>query len=194
MILTFTGSDVQLLNEFPKQLSPKSFPYVMGLRYAARLAAKYSEEVWVVHSHLIPELVKFGIKESKISVHEPPIKHFTKYLKLKHEGFNILYYWHKGEEENWCKWIYGYEIFLKVKEYFRLVEDINFIEANSSSQLDLKEIYPITDLYLRPNNHDGCPRMVLECRIQSIPYYWTWENPKFEDIVQFIKEEYESAM
>ena len=190
MKIYFTGSDVQLLNEFPKQLSVLKLPYVLAYRKCMKEALRFAEEIWVVHDHLIPELNKFGITE-KIKVFSHPLLHNESYGRKLHEGFNVLYYWHKSISDlEWNKWIYGYDVFLEVKEYFKDNADMQFIECERFDQYDMKKIYPITDFYLRCNQHDGDARMVQECKIQEIPYYWSWENPDVNGIIEEINRIY----
>jgi hypothetical protein len=185
MKLIFTGSDVQLLNEFPKQLSNKKLPYVLFYREWVRQSLRFVEEIWVVHEHLIPELNKFGITE-KIKIVGHPVEHNEKYPKVKHRGFNVLYYCPDSEDQEWNDWIYGWDMFNKVTIHYQFNKDINFIF--SYGEHDMRETYPITDFLLRCNNHDGDARMVQEAKIQDIPYYWSWENPNFEMIIKSIED------
>lgn len=183
MKIYFTGSDVFLLNHFPEQEPKTKLPYVIMYREFIRASKRFAEEFWVVHEHLIPELNQFGIRE-KIKVVPHPLEHTRKYCKFPHKGFNLFYYCPFGEDIEWNKWIYGYDIYLKVKEHF---PDINFIESNDWRQFDMAETYPIIDFCLRCNRHDGDARLVRECKIQEIPFYWSYENPDFDEIIKSIE-------
>ena len=46
----------------------------------------------------------------------------TKYDKKKHKGFNVLYYFPSGGDQEFLKWLYGYDIFLKV----RVCQNLNY--------------------------------------------------------------------
>ena len=46
----------------------------------------------------------------------------------------------------------------------------------------MEEVFPIIDLYIHPNRHDGYSRLIRECDIQNIPYYWTHENPNYNQL------------
>lgn len=190
MKIYFTGSDVQLLNEFPPQLSLLKLPYVLEYRSKIRKIIRFAEEIWVCHEHLIPELNRFGII-GEIKVVPAFLNHTVKYPKVKHEGFNIFYYCPGGEDAEWRKWIYGYDVFQRVKDAFRFDEDIHFIVSSHPDQYDMREIFPITDFCLRCNNHDADARTINECKIQEIPYYWSYEKPDYETIINKIKEVYE---
>jgi len=65
--------------------------------------------------------------------------------------------------------------------------DINFIRLDGGK--DMSKIYPITDFMIRPNRHDGYPRIVDECEIQNISYYWSYKNPNIDALVKVIKDE-----
>jgi hypothetical protein len=153
-------------------------------RLFIRLSAFCVEEYCVVHSHLLPELRRFGIKKS-IRILPHPLNHTQKYEKTEHKGFNILNYCPVGKEEKWNKWIYGYDIYKQVKDYYQKDTDINFIR--SYGQYDLEVTYPVIDFMLRPNRHDGDARMIGEAQIQCIPFYWSYENPCFDDIIKKIE-------
>ena len=186
MKLLFTGSDVLLLNKFPKQLSKRKLSYVLFYRLVVRLAQYCIEENWVGCDHLEPELKQFGMRK-QIKIFESPLYYDDKYKKKPHKGFNVLYYWHKSEDIEWSKWIYGYDIYCQIKQLLKSCRfNINFIEC--TGECNMSDIYPITDFYLRCNRHDGNPRIVRECKIQDIPYYWSYENPNiYQIITQIIK-------
>lgn len=148
---------------------------------------------WAVHENLNVYLKQFGIF-AKIVV-DPPM-YPEKVSKIKHDGFNILYYRPHPANLGGQKYInryYGYDIYQRVKEYFK-DKDIRFKEVDGTE--DLSKVYPYTDAYIRPNHWDGMPRMVLECQINEIPYYWCSEmkgdylNPKLEECIKFIQHEY----
>lgn len=139
------------------------------------------EEYWVVHDHLIPELNQFGIS-AKVVQHPYDT---TVYPKKKHNTFNILYYCPTSiKDKKLNAWLYGADIYTRVKYWFRDQRDVTFIEVDGTQ--DMAEIWPVTDFVLRCNRHDGGARMIDEAKLQGIPYYWSWENPDFEEIVKII--------
>jgi hypothetical protein len=147
-----------------------------------RLLSRIFDNHYVIHERLKQHLVDFGISEDKISVkgydnelagirkdYTPPDS--KKYEKVKHEGFNILYY-HPLPNclggETYIRWKYGIDIIEQVMNLFCLC---HFIKIDGSQ--DMSEIYPITDFYLRPSRHDGLPRIILECETNGIPFYYS---------------------
>jgi hypothetical protein len=51
----------------------------------------------------------------------------------------------------------------------------------------MDDIYPLIDFYLRPNRHDGDPRMVRECIENGIPYYHSKSDPSVNDAIIKLK-------
>jgi len=186
----FIGSDVILLNEFPVLMDPSYRPWVEKFRRDVMAGVQHATEIWVASEHLIPELRSAGITRD-IKVVPNEIRHKELYPKIRHDEFNILYYCNdNGKHTAYRKWIYGYNVYQDIKEYFKKYPDINFLLLTGQSSADMKDIYPITDFYLRPNNHDGNPRMARECQIQEIPYYWSYVNPDINEAIKMIEEEY----
>jgi hypothetical protein len=152
-------------------------------------------EHWVVHENLKLYLNKFGIEAKVVNY---PADYDKKIEKKKHDGFNILYYLPPVANlggEKYRDWYYGYDIIKVIKRLFDY-QDINYIEANLKTG-NIDELYKIADIYIRPNKWDGNPRMVQECEIKGIPYYW---DPKINnkgildsnllDCMKFINEQY----
>lgn len=177
MKILWTGTDSLMLIDLSKRKLTKR-PYWLLFRVFARIADLFTQEHYTDNELIAENLRKFGVKK-RITVHPDKLLHTEKYPKIKHLEFNVLYYFPKqGMELKFRKWLYGWDIIQQVKADN---PDVNFIEVNGDQ--DMKEIYPITDLYLRPNRHDGASRMVQECEIQEIPYYHSLKYP-FIDIIQ----------
>jgi len=116
------------------------------------------------------------------------IKHTEKYARQEHEGFNVLYYMpRKTSDIQFWRWVYGCDIYEKLRED---MPHVNFIEVDGSA--DMSEVYPVVDFYLRPNRSDGASRMRQECEIQGIPFYWSNENPNYDEAKQTIQKLYEN--
>ncbi len=88
-----------------------------------------------------------------------------------------MYYRAIGSNQRFKDWVYGYDIYMSLKE---LMPELNYIETTGMQ--DMTKIYPIVDFYVRPNRHDGAPRMIMECETNDIPYYWSKENPDLNQI------------
>ena len=183
MILYFTGSDVLLLNEYPKQLSKRKHLYIWLYRMFVRMSSFCVEGIAVTDEHLINELQLFGFNKEITVVHSN-VLHKQKYCRFPHKGFNVFYYCPGGSDQRWNKWVYGHDIFCKVRDHYKDDQRVNFIR--SWGQFDMTATFPITDFMLRPNRHDGDARMIQEAIIQGIPYYWSYENPDFDEIIKAI--------
>ena len=202
MKILWTGSDVLYATKFVKHSKKSKYIYMFCFRVFAKLADIFCEQHYVVSKHLISELKPLKLKK-KISVLVDPPLHPKKYKKIPHEGFNVLYYRGLGDNQKFKDWVYGKDIVDKIRGasfpgycecslsslrtytpllYFK----INVIEVNGKS--DMSKIYPIIDFMVRPNRHDGNPRMVMECEINDIPYYWSKENPDINEITKQINE------
>jgi hypothetical protein len=167
--------------------------------YAERLLWKTIEplisEHWVVAEHLKKHLIKFGIKENKIKVvSRSDLKgdsfsiNYKKYKKKKHNGFNVLYYCPNVQTNQKFKdWVYGKDIFFKLMNCF---PNINWIHIDGKQ--DMSKIFPVVDLYIRPNRSDGVSRLVKECKLNNIPVIATTEEPNFGVFYKTLKAYYET--
>lgn len=181
MKLFWTGTDTLMLVDISKRSIRKKVIWFI-FRIIIRFLDKfYIESHYIDSLNLKSRLVKFGVTKP-IKVFPDKIKYKKKFPKKKHSKFNVLYYFPKKTSDiDFWKWIYGYDIYLKLKKEFK---DANFILVDGFQ--DLEEIYPIVDFYLRPNRSDGASRMRQECEVQDIPYYWTQKDPSFNDAKQKI--------
>ena len=124
-----------------------------------------------------------------ITVMPDKLKYTEKLAKEPHPVFTILYYIPEGGDRAFKEWLYGYDIFLKVQE---ALPDLNYEIVSGDSCM--RYVYPHVDFYLRPNRHDGHPRIVDECEIQDIPYYWTKKNPSAEGAIAEINKCYDAEI
>jgi len=175
MKVFWTGTDSLMLTSAIKRRSLRKRVVWYIFRSLVRLLDKfYAEAHYVDADNLATRLQQFGVSKP-ITVLPDPIKHTKKYAKQKHEGFNVLYYMpQKTSDVPFWKWVYGYDIYTRLKKE---LPQVNWIEVDGSA--DMSEVYPIIDFYLRPNRSDGASRMRQECEIQHIPFYWSNENPNF---------------
>jgi len=151
---------------------------MFGMRVFAKLADIFCQKHIVVSEHLIEELKPLKLKKP-IEVRANPVFYSKPVKKKPHKGFNILFYCAKGSNKRFKEWVYGKDLVERLKDY-----GYNIIEVNGNH--DMNEVYPIIDFYVRPNRHDGCPRMIRECEINNIPYYYTHKDPSFDDMLQAI--------
>ncbi|MDH5570385.1 MAG: hypothetical protein OEY89_01390 [Gammaproteobacteria bacterium] len=184
MKLQWTGSDVLFATrliggiKFPTKKS--KYIYFAFMTIFAKVADFFIQEHYVVSEHLINELKPLKLKK-RISVLVDPPLYTKKYKKEKHRQFTVLYYRGIGSNQIFKDWVYGYDIFRTLK---RRMNHLNYIIVDGSQ--DMSKIYPLVDFYVRPNRHDGEPRMIMECENNNIPYYWSKENPNISDIINKI--------
>lgn len=205
--LLFTGSDVlystRLIGgaKFPTKWT--KYLYFLGMTIFAKIADLFVECHYVVSDHLIRELQILKLKK-KIKVLVDPPADIEDIERKPHRGINILYYCGKGANQKFKNWVYGKDLveqfwlrnckeieycYLKNEiEYISQIDGIRIIEVNGSA--DMKKIYPFVDFYIRPNRHDGAPRMIMECQKLNIPYYWSKENPNMYIMERRVKELY----
>ena len=198
--LIFTGSDVLFCTRF---VSKRKFPtkksklvYMFGMFLFVKICDLFVERFYAVSEHLIDELKPLGLKKP-ISVLIDPPQEIKNFKNKAHDGFTVLYYRGIGSNQIFKNWIYCYDEMKKVSQtlnanWYRgydepsLSNGINIIEVNGNN--DMNKIYPITDVLVRMCNHDGAPRMIMECEQLGIPFYWSKENPNKEDIIKFIND------
>ncbi len=205
--LLFTGSDVLYATRL---IGGKKFPtkwtkylYFAAMTVFVKIADLFVECHYVVSDHLIRELQILKLKKQIKVLVDPPAD-MEGIEKKPHKGINILYYCGKGGNQRFKDWIYGKDIveafwlrncdeieycYLKDEiEYISQTEGIRIIEVDGKA--DLRKIYPFVDFYIRPNRHDGQPRMIMECQQLGIPYYWSKENPDLDILERRVKEFY----
>ena len=178
MKIIYQGTDSLMLIKFPKQLKWTKIFYVMALRVFAKIADFFVQENYACGHRVEQNLLAFGL--TKPIVQFKDIVWYPKALpKKKHKGFNVLYYFPSNTK--WNRWLYGYDIFCDVKQVLNFHPDIHFIVVDG--QQDMTKIYPIIDFMIRPTRHDGHPRMIDECIINDIPYYYSEDgNPSVIEI------------
>jgi hypothetical protein len=184
MKIIWQGTDSLYLVKFPKQLKWTKIFYIIALRVFAKLGDIITAEHLCCGPLVKKNLVKFGMKKPLIDYASPI--HIPQMQKTIHSTFNILYY--KINKTRMQQWLYGYDIYLQIKKYYRNEIDINFIEVDGSFHMG--NIYPITDLYIRPNRHDGNPRMKREAETYGISTICTLENPDINYFLEHISLKY----
>ena len=185
LISFFIGTDALLISRWKFPCRPYKRIYQVFIRIRTWFLDFFVDEYWVPHEDMIEELRSFGIKK-RIFVRHLDMNYTEKIPKIKHEGFNVLFYWagDRGNAKFW-RWIYGLETFHKIKK--ELGDEVRWIVADGN--LDLNEFFPLVDFYLRVNNHDGYSRLIDECDIQGIPYYWNRTDPDAEEAIATIRRE-----
>ena len=174
VIKWWIGTDALTLIKYP----PGSLTWYIRIffrRIWYRFAHRYVEH-WAVSKRVGYELERFGIESYDIVQDEP--LHTEKSDKP-----NVLYYYpNKRKNRRFIDWVYGRDIFDEVKKRV----DVNWMVVDGSQ--DMNFIYKAIDGYIRPNRHDGMPRIILECKAMKIPYYWSSNfEPQVDEVIEFIE-------
>lgn len=180
------GTDSLMLIKFPKQLKWTKIFYVMALRLFAKISDIFVQEHYTCGDRVKQNLQKFGLKKPIVPFRDM-MWYPDKIDKKKHDGFNVLYYYPRNNTK-FNRWLYGLDLFSQLRTSIGGV--VNFIVVDGT--MDMKEIYPIVDFMIRPTRHDGHPRMIDECEVNGIPYYYSETGePSMEEIKTQILAEYD---
>lgn len=174
IIRWWVGTDALTMWFFPPG---KSKIKILIHRIKSYLLNPLIYEHWFVSERLRNEILtktNLNIKRSMIVVHEA-----SDIVKLENP-FVVGYY--MPEETVYNKWVYGYTIIRSVKLYFRK-DNIVFLRYNGKD--DIRVFLSLIDVYIRPSNHDGTPRLNLLCEKNNIPYT---TNQDFDYLINWIKE------
>jgi hypothetical protein len=157
-------------------------PYWFIFRILIRIIEPFIECHYYNSENVKANLVRFGVKKPLVFM-LTDLKYNDKFPKIKHDTFNVIYYHPlKNTDKEFTRWLYGIDLIEDAKIE---LPDIKFILLNGNA--DMKDIYPYTDMMIRPNRHDGNSRLKRECDIQDIPYYWTDRDPNVFDLIKAIK-------
>lgn len=183
MKIIWTGTDSLMLLDVSRRNLKNKIRWKL-FRLYIRLLEWYVQEHIAVSEGVANNLREFGIKKS-IIVKRSDIRYSSPVKKLPHKKFTILYYYPRNKVEKEFKdWLYGRDIINDIKLMF---PNLNYIEVNGYR--DMNNIYDRVDFYIRPNRHDGHSKMIEECKINNIPYYWSTSNPDCTKIMNCIIDE-----
>ena len=184
MKLFWTGTDSLMLVDYSMRTFRKKV-YWWIFRRLIRTMDHFIEAHYCDAENIADNLRKFGTQKP-IRVMPDILLHTEVYPKEAHNKFNVLYYFPgTTKDKEFTKWLYGWDIFLKVRKHFLPTTDVNFIIIDGRA--DMKSVFPVTDFYIRPNRHDGASRLIRECEIQNIPYFRTKTNPDECDVIKAIE-------
>ena len=185
IVLKFVGTDAYLMDRFMPYMGFKWKIKTILNRIFHKILDRFVSEIIVADMFLSTHLVRAGFK-SKIREVRDSVKYSKPIDKIKHNGFNVVYYDTTEFKKNkkTIRWLYGLDIIDELKEMF---PNVNWIKLDGTS--NMVEIYSIADFYLRPNRNDGASRMIQECKINKIPYYHSQSNPDISKIVKQLSNE-----
>jgi len=185
IVAYIVGSEARwMVKTFPTDF--RKIPYITFVKVRAWLCKPFIQEYWTDSEYLLKFIYQFK-PNAKTRVVIDELKYTEKCRKKKHTGFNVLYYYPKKEyNKTYCRWVYGKDI---IDRLISLHPEYNWVRIDGSQ--DLSKEFPLIDVYIRPNRHDGTSRLVQECTIQNIPVLHTQCNPQLEDFDNFLRQHYE---
>ena len=182
MIVLWTGTDTMLLLKYPPFISIGFKLKIFAMRIMVKLMSPFIQEHVVVSDNLKDELNMFGI--TNVKPFESILVKTDNYGKQEHDGVNVYYYLPKGKKNTkFIEWLYGYDIIQKAMIRF---PEYNWVRLDGSA--DMSKEFPVMDFYARPNRHDGCARLKMECEYNNVPYYWSQENPNLEELCEKLRQ------
>ena len=178
----WVGSDVLLLKSFPPARGKLT---VIVHRILKTITEPFISAHWVNGNRLMRELS--GILPSqKIELQHWGGVHAKIYGKISHSGINIAYY--MPREDVYARWVYGIDLIEELRDRYKNALHqayVNFILLDG--KMDMTDIFPYLDGYIRPSRWDGWPRLVQECEINCVPFYYSDDGkPSVDAMFKFI--------
>jgi hypothetical protein len=186
ILAKFVGTDAFLMHSFLPYMGWKWRLKVRFKRLLYRFLDRYIIQEYIVdHENLGEHLKKAGLTKP-CRVFRDPVWHPQPFKKQAHEGFNVLYYdpSERMNNKDAMRWRHGLDLIDRAIGFFDLYKDVKWIKVDGTA--DMSEIWPITDFYARPCRVDGASRMRQEAELNDIPYYWTYEDPSYIDLISAI--------
>lgn len=176
IIRWWIGSDVLLLRMFPPGRGKFS---VLRHRLKTWLTEPFIDEHWIYGEQLFKEFKQVrNSRKASLRLCRAPIESV---VKVPHEGVSIAYY--QPKDDVFSRWVYGIDLIeILVKRY----PQVSWIKLDGT--LNPKYFFQSLSGYLRPSRSDGHPRLIAECRENSIPTYWS-ENrqPNIDEMSKFVE-------
>lgn len=189
IIRIWTGTDALTMVKYP----PGEKRWYVRI-FFRRLMHKYFDfffkQHWVCAFNLAQELIDFGIDPKKITTVEDEPLNLPGIQRAKPtKSILIAYYkYPKQKNKKFKDWVYGLDIIEEAMKH-EYSKKVIFYPLNGKQ--NMRYIYPVIDLFLRPNRHDAIPpRTVRECRQVGIPIYWDPNfTPSARGVVQWIEDQ-----
>lgn len=176
IVRLWIGSDVLLLRMFPPGRGKFS---VLKHRVKTWLTEPFIDQHWIYGEQLFKEFKQvWSGRKASLRLCRAPIESV---VKVPYEGVSIAYYHPK--DDVFSRWVYGIDLIeLLIKRFPR----VNWVKLDGT--LNPKYFFQFLTGYLRPSRSDGLPRLLMECRENSIPTYWS-ENrkPNLDEMSKFVE-------
>ncbi len=131
MKLLWTGTDSLMLVDYSmRKLSKRSYWFVF--RILVRMIEPFIECHYCNSDNIADNLLKFGMQKN-IIVAPTQLNYPQKLEKIKHDGFNVIYYNPKMRpDKEFTTWLYGLDIIEQIKKE---LPEVNFIELDGSRNM-----------------------------------------------------------
>jgi len=181
LIHWWKGTDTLKLVMYPPTKQKLWYVRIWLERQIWKLTEWMIREHWVDHDCLIENLEKFGIDTNKIKVVSDPIW-TDKVHREDHEKFTVMFYRPRAGNQYFKDWLYGWDVIKKIMmnnshwQFYRIDQH--------TSKFTVILLLQTTDIYIRPNRHDGRSRLAEFCKQNGIPvfhsrkHYFNTENTK----------------
>lgn len=176
IIRWWVGSDVLLLRMFPPGRGKLS---VLKHRFKTWLIEPFIDEHWIYGQQLFREFKQvWSSRKAQLRLCRSSIESVA---RIPSETVNIAYYHPK--DDVFSRWVYGIDL---IEKLITLYPQVNWIKLDGT--LNPKYFFQSLNGYLRPSRSDGMSRIVEECKIHSVPYYWS-ENrePNIAEMSKFVE-------
>lgn len=145
--------------------------------YLHRLKMKLLEPIIDYHFFVSEKLMseaKFIKNNDKCVV----FVHQAKSIKKDGKPFVVGYYLPESSVFN--DWVYGEDM---INDLIRIFSSQNILFLCYDGKSNIKIFLNIIDVYIRPSEHDGTPRLILLCQQNNIPYCW---SNNIVELIRFI--------
>lgn len=178
IIRWWVGTDVWLLYAWPPGRGKLS---ILWHRIKYWLLDRFVDENWLTSIHLKDEFEEFcNGKKAVVRWHIQGM--LTEKLPKKPDSKISIAYYHPKENTIFQREVYGIDL---IERLMPLYPEVNWIRLDGTK--NMREIFPILTAYLRPTRHDGRSRLLAECQIQDIPYYWSGHGqPSIAEMKRFV--------
>lgn len=195
LIHWWKGTDTLKLVMYPPTLQKTWYVRIFLERILFKIIEPLFREHWVDHECLAGDLIKFGIKADKISLRYDPVWDDVTINKRKHSKFVVTYFEYHGGNKYFKDWLYGRDYIQEAINNFKKHKDIKFRPiTNKMSKQRILDILAVTDLYIRPNRHDGNSRLAQFCKICKIPTYHSRYDRDPIHLFRSIEHEYQTYL
>jgi hypothetical protein len=176
IIRFWIGSDVLLLRMFPPGRGKLS---VLKHRLKVWLTEPFIDEHWVYGNQLFKEFKEvWSDRKAQLRLCRASI---DPVVRVPSETVNVAYY--HPRDDIFARWVYGIDF---IERLMLLYPQVNWIKLDGT--LNPKYFFQALTGHIRPSRSDGHPRLIEECKVHGIPFYWS-ENclPDLEEMSKFVE-------